>query len=216
MLDRRSLGLYVVTSGTLVPGRGHRDVALAAIEGGATAVQLRAPELDDDALLPLAEDLAAVCRLAGVLFVVNDRLEVAVEAGAAGVHLGQRDDLVGARGRLGAGRVLGVSAGTREQARTAERSGADYLGVTVWPTPTKPEAVALGPEGLMRIASASALPVVGIGGIDASNASSVLAHGAAGIAVISAVAAADDPQEATRVLRHIVDGAVSAREAGDG
>jgi thiamine-phosphate pyrophosphorylase len=216
MLDPRSLAVYVVTSATLVPGRGHRDVTLAAVEGGATAIQLRAPELDDDSLLSLAAELVSLCRQAGVLFVVNNRLEVAVEAGADGVHLGQGDDTDGARARLGPGPALGVSVATREQARTAERIGADYLAVTVWPTETKPKAVALGPEGLARIAAASALPVVGIGGIDASNAARVLAHGAAGVAVVSAVAAADDPVEATRVLRAVVDGARSAREAADG
>jgi thiamine-phosphate pyrophosphorylase len=216
MLDPRSLGLYVVTSGTLVAGRGHRDVALAAIEGGATAVQLRAPELDDVKLLSLAAELNEVCRSAGVLFVVNNRLEVAVDSGADGAHLGQGDDIEGARARLGSGPVLGVSVGTREQARIAERIGADYLAVTVWPTKTKPEAVALGVEGLARITAASSLPVVGIGGIDASNAARVLSHGAAGVAVLSAVAAADDPSEATRVLRAIVDNARSAGEAVDG
>jgi thiamine-phosphate pyrophosphorylase len=216
MLDPPSLGLYVVTSATLVPGRGHRDVALAAIEGGATAVQLRAPELNDDSLLPLAAQLASDCRRAGVLFVVNNRPEVAVPAGADGVHLGQGEDIEGARARLGPDLVLGVSVGTREQARTAERTGADYLAVTVWPTKTKPEAVALGAEGLARITATSRLPVVGIGGIDASNAARVLAHGAAGVAVLSAVAAADDPVEATRVLRAVVDRARSARDGVNG
>src|SRR6185436_2049189 len=140
MMDPRTLGVYVVTSGAFGPARDHRALAHAAIRGGATAVQLRAPELDDDALLPLAIELAGACREAGVLFVVNDRLEVALASDAAGVHLGQSDDPHDARRRLGAGRVLGVSVGDVDEAVTAERAGADYLGMTVWSTPTKPDA----------------------------------------------------------------------------
>ena len=140
MIDPRTLGVYVVTSGAFGPGRDHRTVARAAIVGGATAVQLRAPELHDDVLLPLATDLATACRDAGVLFVVNDRLDVALQSGASGVHLGQDADHAAARRHLGPGRILGVSVGGVDEAVTAERAGADYLGVTVWSTATKPEA----------------------------------------------------------------------------
>ena len=111
MMDPRTLGVYVVTSGAFGPGRDHRSLARAAIDGGATAVQLRAPELDDEALLPLAIELAAACREAGVLFVVNDRLDVALESDAGGVHLGQRDDPHDAR----------QAAGRRPRARRERR-----------------------------------------------------------------------------------------------
>jgi thiamine-phosphate pyrophosphorylase len=205
MLDPRMLRVYIVTSSAFGPGRDHRAVARAAIDGGATAVQLRAPELDDEALLPLASELAAACREAGVLFVVNDRLDVALESGAAGVHLGQEDDPFGARRRLGAGRVLGVSVGDADEATAAARAGADYLGMTVWSTPTKPEAEPRGLAGLSDVVRATALPVVGIGGISASNIAAVLETGAAGGAVISAVAAAADPVGATRELAAIVE-----------
>jgi thiamine-phosphate pyrophosphorylase len=204
MFDPGALGVYVVTSSAF-PGRDHRSVARAAIDGGATAVQLRAPELDDDALLPLASELAALCRDAGVLFVVNDRLEVALESGADGVHLGQDDDPRAARRRLGDDRVLGVSVGDVDEAMAADRAGADYLGVTVWATPTKPEAQARGLDGLGRVVEVTTLPVVGIGGIFATNATLVLEAGAAGVAVISAVAAAKDPEAATRVLARVVE-----------
>jgi thiamine-phosphate pyrophosphorylase len=203
-LDPRSLGVYVVTSSGYVTGRGHREVALAVIEGGATAVQLRAKELGDEELLPLAAELAARCRDADVLFVVNDRVGVATASGAAAVHVGQRDELEGVRQRIGREMVLGVSVDSPEEARGAEGAGADYLGVTVWPTPTKPDATARGVEGLRTIAGATTLPVVGIGGISASNAVEVLAAGAAGVAVISAVGAAEDPVTATRVLADVV------------
>jgi thiamine-phosphate pyrophosphorylase len=204
--DRRRLGVYVVTSGTMGNGRGHREIARAAIDGGATAVQLRAPELPDDDLLAVAAELATWCRAAGVLFIVNDRTEVAVEAGADGAHLGQGDDPGGARRLLGVRRVLGVSVDNATQAREAREVDPDYLGVTVWSTSTKPDATPHGLEGLAGIARASGLPVVGIGGIDADNARDVLRAGAAGVAVVSAVAAAADPVAATRRLREAVNG----------
>jgi thiamine-phosphate pyrophosphorylase len=208
-LDARSLGVYVVTSSGLVAGRGHREVALAAIEGGATAVQLRAKEPSDEELRPLASELAARCREAGVLFVVNDRVEVALESGAAAVHVGQSDGLGGVRERIGPEMVLGISVDGPAQARAAEASGADYLGVTVWSTPTKPEAVPRGPDGVGVVVRATSLPVVGIGGIDASNAAEVLAAGAAGVAVVSAIGAARDPVAATRALAQVVTGWMS-------
>jgi thiamine-phosphate diphosphorylase len=119
--------------------------------------------------------------------------------------VGQDDDLHEARGRLGPERILGVSVGSVEEAQAAEAAGADYLGVTVWATATKPEAVPVGPEGLGDVARATGLPVVGIGGIRADNAREVLAAGAAGIAVIGAVAAAEDAVAAVRELRSVVD-----------
>ena len=204
-LDPRALDLYVVTTGTLVSGRAHGEIAAAAVEGGATAVQLRAPELDDEGLMPLARQLAGMCGDAGVLFLVNDRVEVAIGCEAAGAHVGQADDPGTARGRLGSERILGVSVVNAQEARAAEAAGADYLGVTVWGTSTKPEAVAVGLEGIREVARATGLPVVGIGGIDAGNARDVLAAGAVGVAVIGAVAAAEDPLRAVRDLRAAVD-----------
>ncbi len=204
MFDRRRLEVYVVTSAAFGAGRDHRDVADAAIAGGATAIQLRAPELSDDELLAVASDIAEECHRAGVLFIVNDRVEVSVESGADGVHVGQDDDPVSVRRRLGPARVLGVSVGTLTHVQQAELAGADYLGVTVWATPTKPDAVPRGLEAFRDIAISTALPVVGIGGIFASNGTLVLDAGAAGLAVISAVAAAPDPVAATRELADVV------------
>ena len=203
-LDARSLGLIVVTTGTLAPARGHRELARAALEGGATAVQLRAPELPDDELLALAVEVSAWCREADVLFVVNDRVEVA-RAASAGVHLGQDDHLEGARQRLGRDPILGISVRNAGEVRAAALAGADYVGATVWSTASKPEAEPIGPDGIADLVHASGLPVVGIGGIDAGNAAEVLRAGAAGVAVISAVAAATDPVAATRGLRAVVD-----------
>lgn len=168
-------------------------------------VQLRAPELSDDELTPLAKSVVMMCGEAGVSLIVNDRIDVTVESGALGAHVGQDDDPASARGRLGSERILGVSVASAEEAWVAEMAGADYLGVTVWATATKPEAIPIGVEGLRNVVGATALPVVGIGGIHAGNAREVLAAGAAGIAVIGAVATAEHPAEAVRDLRALVD-----------
>jgi thiamine-phosphate pyrophosphorylase len=204
------LGVYVVTAAGLVPGRGHAEVAIGAIEGGANAVQLRAPGHRDEELLPLAQELADRCGERGVLFIVDDRVELAMACGAAGVHLGQGDPWPEARERLGPDLVLGVTVEDTEQASAAEAAGADYLGVTVFATRTKPEAAPGGLERVRRISGATRLPVVGIGGINASNARQVLDAGAAGIAVVSAVAAAPDPAAATRALVAAVRGTTGA------
>ena len=204
-VDPRALGLYVLTSSSF-RDRDHASVAEAAIRGGATAIQLRAPELDDPELLPIALRLGAECRRTGVLFVVNDRVDVARVCGA-GVHVGQDVPAERARRLVGRGRVLGVSVGSVEEARAATAGGADYLGVTVWSTATKPEAAAVGPDGLRAIVDAVSAPVVAIGGIGPANARQALDAGATGLAVISAVADADDPESATRELRAIVDAA---------
>lgn len=210
MLEAHQLRLMVVTSSAF-HGRTHREVAEAAIAGGATALQLRAPELGDDELRSLSAELAGRCRDAGVLFVVNDRPDVAVAIGADGSHVGQGDGLRDARAILGRDRALGISVADPEQAREAVALGADYLGVTVWATATKPEALPSGLEGLRAVAGSTPLPVVGIGGIDGSNAAKVIRAGTAGVAVISAVADADDPVEATRELRRTVDEAIEER-----
>jgi thiamine-phosphate pyrophosphorylase len=210
-LDPERLAIYVVTSAGFA-NRSHVDVAEAAIAGGATALQLRAPELDDAALVRVAAAIAERCRSAGVLFIVNDRPDVATEVGADGVHVGQRDDPHLARRPLGSERVLGVSVGSPEEALNAESLGADYLGVTVWPTETKPDAHAVGLDALSKIAGAARLPVVGIGGIDVANAGAVIAAGAVGVGVITAVAAADDPTSSTAALRDAVEAALRRRE----
>src|SRR5215211_3109090 len=205
------LDVYVLTSGTASPGRTHEDIAVAAIEGGAAAVQLRAPELEDEDLQRAVAAIVERARGTGVLVFVNDRGEVAVASGADGVHVGQADDPAAARGRIGDRMILGVSVRDVDEARAAEASGADYLAVTVWATPTKPEAEPVGLDGLGAVARATALPVVGIGGIHPGNAQEVLAAGAAGVAVIGAVAGASDPVAAVRELRDAVDHQGEAR-----
>lgn len=201
-MDRNRLRVYAVTAA--MSGRDHLEVARAAIAGGATSVQLRAPELDAGSRSAVAEHLVQACGDAGVLSIVNDDVDAAILAGADGVHVGQDSDASVVRARIGDRMILGVSVGSPAEAASAASAGADYLGVTVWATTTKPEAHAIGLEGVSAIAEATELPVVGIGGIDADNAAMVIGAGAAGVAVISAIAAAEDPVAATRRLAEAV------------
>ena len=217
-VSRRSLDLsvYVVTDRELARGRSLEAVVAAAIAGGATAIQLREKKATTRDFVELAQALRGMTQEAGVSLIVNDRIDVALAVDADGVHVGQ-DDMPArlARQLIGPERILGVTAGTEEEARRAQRDGADYLGCTaVFPTSTKPDhREPLGLDGLERLARAVSIPVVAIGGIHAGNAADVLARGAAGIAVVSAVMAADDPEAATRQLRRIVD---QVRAHGEG
>jgi thiamine-phosphate pyrophosphorylase len=202
--------LYLVTDRDLSRGRGTLEVVQAAVRGGVTLVQLRDKRADAGELADQARQLLAWLRPRGVPLIVNDRLDVALDAGADGVHLGQDDaPLAEARTRLGAGALIGVSVADEAQARQAAGGGADYLGVSpVWTTPTKPElqqAVEL--SGLRAIRRAVDLPLVGIGGINAGNAARVIRAGADGVAVVSALTMAEDVEAAARALRRAVDGA---------
>ena len=213
---RFDLRVYVITHAGF-RGRSHEDVAQAAVAGGATALQLRDKESAGRALVAPARRLVALANPAGVPVVVNDRVDVALAAGADGVHVGEDDlPVADARRLLGPERIVGASAGTVEEARRAEQEGADYLGVgPVFPTATKADAgEAIGLDGLRKIVAAVRVPVVGIGGITVENAAQVVLAGAAGVAVVSAVAGADDMVEATRRLRQAVDLALRVRGGG--
>lgn len=204
------MGLYVITTAQTAGGEGHLDVVRAALAGGADAVQLRDKEAGGGELYRVALEALKLMRKGGgsPLFLVNDRVDVALAAGADGVHLGQEDlPASAARRILGEGAVLGVSAGSVEEARAAEEEGADYLGVgPIFPTPSKPDAgEPLGLEGLRAIRRVVNIPLVAIGGINEENLEEVFEAGADGVAVISAVASAPDLEEAVRRLRRAVD-----------
>ncbi len=209
-----TLGLYVVTDGGLTRGRPLVEIVAAAIRGGTDAIQLREKEGPAREQLALGRRLRALTREAGVLFIVNDRADLAVALDADGVHVGQ-DDLPPdvARRIVGPERIIGVSAGTLDEALAARDAGADYLGVgPIYATATKPDAgAATGPELIAAIRRRVDLPIVGIGGIGRDNAAVVLAAGADGVAVVSAVVAADDPEAAARELKERM---VAARPAG--
>lgn len=201
--------VYVITAGPeQARGRPHLAIAEAAIRGGATAIQLRMKDGPARAMLQTARTMASLCRAAGVTFIVNDRVDVALTAGADGVHVGQ-DDLPAAEARtlLGTAPFLGVSAATVDEAVAALRDRADYVGVgALYTTATKADAgSAVGPARVAEIAASCDLPIVGIGGITLENAADVIRAGASGIAVITAVTMADDMVQATQRLREVVD-----------
>ena len=200
--------LYVVTDEALGRGRSHEEQARAALAGGAGVIQLRDKTATSLRLYQAARATLALTREAGALLIVNDRLDVALAAGADGVHVGP-DDLPVAvvRRLLRPGMILGASAGTVEEAIAAERDGADYLGVGAVYEARGSKADAgppVGPERVRAVREAVRVPIVGIGGIKAENAARVIAAGADGVAVISGVVAAPDIAGAAAALLDVV------------
>ena len=195
--------LYLVTDAGLSRGRSHLQVVGAALRGGVTIVQYREKSATTRRMIEEARELRKLCASAGVPFIVNDRVDVALAVDADGVHVGQ-DDMPAALARrlIGDKKILGVSAGNPEEARRAVADGADYIGASpVFATPTKSDAPPpMGAEGLRRLAQAVSVPVVAIGGMNAENAQSIMAAGASGIAVVSAIVAADDVERAARAI----------------
>jgi thiamine-phosphate pyrophosphorylase len=201
---RADYSLYLVTDAGLSGGRTHAQVVEAALRGGVTVVQYREKSGSTLKMVEVARVLRALCARHGVPFIVNDRIDVALAVDADGVHVGQDDMPAGlARTLIGKHKILGVSAGSPEEARAAEAEGADYIGASpIFATPTKPDAPRpMGIEGLRRLAEAVAVPVVAIGGINVENASQMITAGAAGVAIVSAIVAADDVEAAARALR---------------
>ncbi len=182
-------------------GRPLADVLPAALRGGVDVFQLRDKHASDSELLAAAAEARALCAEAGALFVVNDRPDLALEAGADGVHVGQSDGSVAAaRAVIGPERIVGRS--THEPAQLAAAAGADYVAVgPVHATPTKPGRPAAGLAYVRHAAAHAAVPWFAIGGIDAQNVEAVAAAGARRIVVVRAIAEAADPEAAARTLR---------------
>ena len=202
--------LYVILDRTVAAGRDLVELLDAVIAGGARMVQLREKTWPSGQLLPLAQRLRARCREAGVTFVMNDRVDLAVALEADGVHLGQ-DDLPPslARPLLRPGMILGVSTHNVEQARRAQADGADYVAVgAMFPTGTKPDFELVGPALVRAVRGEMRVPLVGIGGITPENVDQVIGAGADGVAVISSVCAASDPRAASA---HFLDAIRRAR-----
>lgn len=208
----RDLLMYAITDRLWLDGRPLADDVRLALEGGATMLQLREKELSNDNFLNEAQSIKRLCREFRVPFIINDNVDVALACDADGIHVGQKDMAAGdVRAMIGPDRILGVSAQTVEQAKAAELQGADYLGVgAVFPTGTKQDADAVSKETLTAICQSVSIPVVAIGGITLDNAGDLSGSGIAGIAVVSAVFAADDITGATRSLVR------AAREATHG
>jgi thiamine-phosphate pyrophosphorylase len=199
--------VYVITGPLAAPDRSVVDVVRAAIRGGATVVQLREKEATTRDMIELGRALLAVTRPAGVPLIVNDRLDVALAIEAEGLHVGMDDMPVAtARRLLGPDLLLGYSPNSVAAARQGVREGADYLGIgDVFGTGSKPDAgEPVGLEGLTAAARAVSIPVVAIGGVTVDNTPAAIEAGAAGVAVISAVMGAKDPETAARRLRQAV------------
>ena len=194
--------LYAILDRSVARGRDLPGLLDAVLAGGCRLVQLREKTMSLDELLPLARRLARRCREVGALLIVNDRADLALAAGADGLHVGQ-DDLPArqARALLRPNMILGVSTHDPEQARRAVADGADYVAVgSIFPTTTKPGFQLVGPELIRRVRPEVPVPLVGIGGVTAENAAAVLGAGADAVAVISALCAAPDPEAATRAF----------------
>jgi thiamine-phosphate pyrophosphorylase len=202
-----NLDLYVITDEALAGGLPHAVIAKRAVDGGATAIQLRDKGRSYKELVRIGNEIRATTTKAGALFIVNDRLDLAFACGADGVHLGQGDLRCDTARQLAPqGFIIGISVGSVEEAVDAERTGADYVALSpIFSTNSKEDA---GPgHGLLllkKIRAVVSIPVIAIGGIGPGNASQVIGAGADGIAVISAVVSQPDLTAATRGLAEIV------------
>lgn len=198
-----ALLLYGVTDRSWLNGRSLAEQVEEAVKGGATFIQLREKDLDYDTFLREAFVIKEVCRKYNVPFVINDNVDVALAADADGVHVGQEDMAAGlVRSKLGEDKILGVSAQTVEQAVLAEQNGADYLGVgAVFSTSTKLDADAVSFETLQNICNSVKIPVVAIGGINRENIPQLAGSGVVGVAVVSAIFAAENAAEAAAQLK---------------
>lgn len=209
--DEKDLLLYAVTDRSWLGKQTLYEQVEEALRGGATFVQLREKELDDDAFLAEAIEIQRLCKKYGVPFVINDNVEIARKINADGVHVGQSDMEAGdVRALLGEEKILGVSAQTVEQAILAEQSGADYLGVgAVFHTGSKADADDVSYETLRAICEAVSIPVVAIGGIGKHNVLELSGSGICGVAVISAIFAAEDITSATAELKALTRQAIA-------
>lgn len=205
--DKNRLRLYAVTDRTWLRGQTLRQQVEAALQGGVTCVQLREKQLDRENFIHLGRTIGCLCQRYGVPLIINDDLEVALACGADGVHVGQDDlPVEEVRRRVGDKMIVGVSAHNPEEARRAWEGGADYLGAgAVFGSTTKTNVTPLSHDTLRAICDAVPIPVVAIGGITRENLPRLAGTGVAGVAVVSAIFAADDITAASRELRALSD-----------
>lgn len=206
--ESADLSLHLVTDQKLCRSGSLVNVVKAAVEGGATLVQLREKESSLPEFVNLALTLKALLSPLGIPLIINDQVEVALASGADGVHLGQQDcHPTKARQVLGANAIVGLSVENLAQAMTAEAFDVDYLGVSpVYPSSTKANLpIPWGPHGLRILRAKSRHALVGIGGINERNAYEVIRSGCDGVAVISAICGSSDPRAATRNIRREIE-----------
>lgn len=201
------LRLYAVTDRAWVGKLTLPQQVEAALKGGATCVQLREKNIADSSILAEAREISALCKQYRVPFILNDNVALAAQCGADGVHLGQEDmDPAEARRILGPDAIIGVSAHNVAEAKAAVAAGADYLGCgAMFATTTKTNVTALPKETLRAICAAVGVPVVAIGGISKQNLLSLAHCGEAGVALVSAIFAAEDIEEECRELRKLAE-----------
>jgi thiamine-phosphate pyrophosphorylase len=201
-------GLYVVIDTVALKGRSHIEVARQVIRGGTKVIQLRDKMLSKKEMLPIARELQDLCAEKGVLFIMNDYLDIALAVDADGLHVGQDDLPVKvARRLLPIDKILGCSASTVEEAVAAQSDSADYIAVgAIFSTPSKDVIDVVGLKRIKQIKKVTSLPIVAIGGINEDNLREVLAAGADSVAVISAVLGADDVAGMSRRLVNIIEG----------
>ncbi len=195
--------LHILTDTVLQSRFSHMEITRLAIAGGADTIQYRQKSGTTREMIEIARNMKRLCSEAGVVFIVNDRLDVAIAAEADGVHLGQDDfPIPMARELLGEGRIIGGSAATLDEARKCLSEGADYVGFgPVYPTSSKDDAGPVsGIDILKQVVDIIPLPIIAIGGVGPENIPDVMRAGARGIAVISAVCCQDDPEGAARSL----------------
>ncbi len=213
----RHLPLYLVLDPTLCGGSlGMIETTRAAIAGGATIVQLRAPDWKKREMAACARALLAVTRPAGVPLIIDDHADVALAVNADGLHVGQKDlSPEDARTVIGSDRILGLSVNTLEEAQRIPKAFVDYIGIGPYrATATKKDAGhALGVQGVAEIAREAALPSVAIGGIKLAHVADVLSSGVDGIAVVSAICGMGDAEAAAQALRIAVDAALKAQHS---
>ena len=205
--DKKDLLLYAVTDRAWLGDKTLSWQVEESLKGGATMIQLREKHLDHEHFLKEAKEIKELCRKYQVPFLINDDVDLAVEVDADGVHVGQHDMEAGeVRKKIGPNRILGVSAQTVEQALLAQQAGADYLGVgAVFPTGTKDDADAVSIQTLGEICHAVSIPVVAIGGIGQHNVMQLAGSGICGIAVVSAIYAQPDIQNAASTLHALAN-----------
>jgi thiamine-phosphate pyrophosphorylase len=214
MAARFDPSLYLVTDPEMTARRGLVETVAAAIDGGVTAVQLRHKDGPARLMIEAGRALKALLGPRGISLIVNDRVDVAHAIGADGVHVGQGDlPPAAARAILGPHAIIGLSITQEEELGTFDPAVIDYVGLgPIFSTGTKTDAApALGDAGFAALRHRLSCQVVAIGGITAANAGRAIASGADGIAVVSAICAADDPRAAARILRAAVDAALKAR-----
>lgn len=207
-MNKDALKLYLVTDRGLCGGRDLCEIVRAAAAGGVTMVQLREKDIDTRTFVEEALALKGVLAPLGIPLIINDRVDIALAADADGVHIGQSDmPYQTARRLLGPDKIIGLSVENMQQVVQANTFDVDYIGVSpVFATPTKTDTAApFGIEGLREAVTLSRHPAVGIGGMNSSTAARVFAAGAAGIAVVSAIMADDNPGEASRRLLGIIE-----------